>query len=54
MRQLTSLHISGLDFTQADMTLLAQLRRLHSLALRDCSIVDYGLCVIAAHLTSEG
>jgi hypothetical protein len=54
MRQLTSLHISGLDFTQADMTLMAQLRRLDSLTLRDCSIDDYGLGVIAAHLTGEG
>jgi hypothetical protein len=54
MRQLIGLHLEGLDFTCADMTLLAQLQQLKGLTLCDCSINDYGLGVIAAHLTGEG
>jgi hypothetical protein len=54
MQQLSSLHLDGLDFTRADMTPLTHAKQLVSLKLSDCSIDDYGLGVIAAHLTGEG
>lgn len=54
MRHLLSLRLGGLDFTPAAMTLLAKLPHLTSLELPSCSIDDYGLSIIALHMTGEG